>query len=310
MILLILKVLFPLFFTILMGWYAGRKKIVPKEHSKSLVDFIILIATPALLFSVTSTQPIEIFLNLKVVAVIVIGLLLTYLKTYAIYHYKFQKHPKESSQASLISAFPNAAFMGIPIILKLYGEEALAIVVIGSLSVFLVVTPLTMFLVDYHDNDGKFHLKDVILQMINLLKSPVIFAPILGIIISALHIKLPEFFSSGFKFIGDTAPAMSLFATGLFMTYTRVALTIEVALLILIRNIISPLIFFVLMIVTGIKGHLFNEIILVSAMPTASTAPMFSAKFGTYESETSAATVLGTLFSILTVGGIIFLINW
>lgn len=309
MILLITKVLFPLFFTIFMGWYAGRKEIVPEEHSRSLVNFIILIATPALLFSFTSAKPIGLFLNLKVIFIIVLGLLLTYIKTYMIYHYKFKKHPKESSQASLISAFPNAAFMGIPIILNLYGEGGVATIIVASLVVFLMITPLTMFLVDYHNQSEGSDLRSTIFQIMKLFKNPILSAPILGIIISALHMQLPEFIISGFKFLGNTAPPISLFTTGLFMAHTRISVNLEVITLIVIRNIISPLIFLGVMLVSGIKGHLFNEILLVSAMPTASTAPMFSVKFGTYESETSAATVLGTIFSIFTIGGLIFILT-
>lgn len=309
MILLIINVLFPLFFTILIGWYAGKKGIVKEEHSKSLVDFIILLATPALLFNMTATKPIESFLNVNVVIVISIGLLLTYIKTYIIYHYKFRKHPKETSQASLMSAFPNAAFMGIPIISNLYGDEGIAVVILGSLLVFLLITPITMFLVEYHDDSSNVSFKSIGLQLVSLAKTPVLFAPILGLILSFFHLPIPKYITSSFQFLGDTAPAISLFTTGLFMAYTRIAISYEVALLIFIRNITSPLIFYFVMIGMGITGNLFNEILIVSAMPTASTAPIFSAKFETYEKETAAVTVLGTIVSIFTIGGLIFLMG-
>lgn len=309
MILLIINILFPLFFTILIGWYAGKKGIFKEEHSKSLVDFIILLATPALLFNMTVTKPIESFLNINIIVVISLGLLLTYIKTYIIYHYKFKKHPKETSQASLMSAFPNAAFMGIPIISHLYGDDGIAVVVIGSLLVFLLITPITMFLVEYHDEPGNVSYKSIVLQLLNLVKTPVIFAPILGLILSFFHISVPEYIISSFKFLGDTAPAISLFTTGLFMAYTRIAISCEVAILILIRNVTSPLIFYFVMIGAGVTGNIFNEVLIVSAMPTASTAPIFSAKFEIYEKETAAVTVLGTIVSIFTIGGLIFLIN-
>lgn len=309
MILLIVNILFPLFFTILVGWYAGKKGIFKEEHSKSLVDFIILLATPALLFNMTTTQPIESFLNVNIIIVISIGLLLTYIKTYIIYHYKLRKHPKESSQASLMSAFPNAAFMGIPIISHLYGSEGVTVVIIGSLLVFLLITPITIFLVEYHDDPKSVSLKSIGVQLLNLAKTPIIFAPILGLILSFFNISIPGYVTSSFKFLGDTAPAISLFTTGLFMAYTRIAISNEVVLLILIRNITSPLIFYFIMINMGITGNLFNEILIVSAMPTASTAPMFSSKFEIYEKETAAVTVLGTIMSIFTIGGLIFLIG-
>lgn len=309
MILLIINILFPLFFTILIGWYAGKKGIFKEEHSKSLVDYIILLATPALLFNMTVTKPIETFLNINIIIVISIGLLLTYIKTYTIYHYKLKKHPKETSQASLMSAFPNAAFMGIPIISHLYGSEGIAVVVIGSLLVFLLITPITMFLVEYHDNPDNVSFKSIFLQLFNLAKTPVVFAPVLGLILSFFHIPVPEYIISGFKFLGDTAPAISLFTTGLFMAYTRISITHEVVLLILIRNISSPIIFYVVMLGAGITGNVFNEILIVSAMPTASTAPIFSSKFEIYEKETAAVTVLGTIASIFTIGGLIFFIN-
>jgi predicted permease len=309
MILLIINILFPLFFIILIGWYAGKKGIVKEEHSKSLVNFIILLATPALLFNMTTSNPIESFLNFNIVIVISIGLLLTYIKTYIIYHYKFKKHPKETSQASLISAFPNAAFMGIPIISYLYGDEGIVVVVLGSLIVFLLITPITMFLIEYHDNPDHINLKSIVSQVTTLAKTPVIFAPISGLILSFFHAPIPEYITSSFKFLGNTAPAISLFTTGLFMAYTRISINYEVALLIFIRNITSPIIFYVVMIKMGITGNLFNEILIVSAMPTASTAPMFSAKFETYEKETAAVTILGTILSVFTIGGLIFFIN-
>lgn len=309
MISLIINVLFPLFFTIFIGWYAGKKGIFKEEHSRSLVNLIILLATPALLFNMTATKPIETFLNIDVILVISIGLLLTYIKTYVIYHYRFKKHPKETSQASLMSAFPNAAFMGIPIISYLYGDEGIAVVVIGSLLVFLLITPITIFLVEYHDDSKNISFRSIGMQLFNLAKTPVIFAPTLGLMLSYFNISTPEYITSSFKFLGDTAPAISLFTTGLFMVYTRISISYEVVILILIRNIISPLIFYFVMISMGITGNLFNEILIVSAMPTASTAPIFSAKFKIYEKETAAVTVLGTIVSVFTIGGLIFLIN-
>ncbi len=309
MIILILKILFPIFFTIFIGWFAGYKDIIDRTHTKSIVNFILIIATPALLLSITLKEKIDFSLNYKVVIIMTLGLLLTYTKTYLLYHYKLKKHPKEATQASLISAFPNAAFMGIPIILKLYDKESINIIIIGSLSVFLLITPLSIFLINYHNKDINIKTPSLSWQVLELCKNPLIYAPILGIIISSFNIKVPQMIVDSLDFVGNTAPALSLFATGIFISQTKVFLNFEVSLLILIKNIISPIIFLFLMILFKIKGDVFNEILLVAAMPTASTAPMFSSKFSTYEAQTSSATILGTIFSALTLGGIIFFLQ-
>jgi len=60
------QALVPICFCILLGWIAGRTKLMPIEHGRALARFVVLFALPIALFlAAAKANPADIF-NLRI----------------------------------------------------------------------------------------------------------------------------------------------------------------------------------------------------------------------------------------------------
>jgi malonate transporter and related proteins len=76
---LILQSLVPLAFVILLGWFAGWRKIVDPAHSSSLATYVMSFSFPCLLFAKTATTSLQHLFNYRFIAGLSLGLLGMYL---------------------------------------------------------------------------------------------------------------------------------------------------------------------------------------------------------------------------------------
>lgn len=88
---LIFKILLPIFAIIFIGFYSGKKKFINKNISKELGDLIMNISLPALLLTSTSKIKAEVLFNAQVLLGFAICLIIIYLATYFIYRFSLKK---------------------------------------------------------------------------------------------------------------------------------------------------------------------------------------------------------------------------
>lgn len=303
----IFNTLMPVFSVILLGWAAGRRGIIPLAHCRSLTSFIMTFSLPALLFKFTAQVEPQVLMNRQILVSFTVGLMAVYIITFLFYRFILRHNRKIGGLASLTSSFPNFAFIGLPILMGLYGEESLIPVIISTLVGSLLLVPLTLIFLEDEDRGEGSKLMATGRKVIETFLNPVLLAPLVGIAVSFSGVRLPQGIYSSMALIGDPAPGLSLFAMGVTMSGYRIVISREVILMVFIKSILSPLVMFFITIAMGIQGILAREIVILGALPTATIAPMFSMKYGLYNMESSNATVVGTIFSVATLGGLITL---
>jgi len=301
----IFNTLLPVFSVIFLGWIAGRKGIIPLAHCKSLTGFVMTFSLPALLFKFTAQVEPQVLMNRELLMSFTVGLTAVYLITFLFYRVILKHNKQIGGLASLTSSFPNFAFIGLPILMSLYGEESLIPVIISTLVGSLLLVPLTLIFLEGEGEKNGNRLIGMGKKLLETLLTPVLLAPLVGILVSFSGVKLPSGITSSMALIGDPAPGLSLFTMGVTMSGYRIVISREVVLMVFIKSILSPIVMFFVTIALGIQGILAREIIILGALPTATIAPMFSMKYGLYDMESSNATVVGTIFSVATLGGLI-----
>jgi predicted permease len=301
----IIQAVLPIFFAIFVGWIAGKKKIIQAEHRVSLIKFVTLIALPILLFNSTSGTSAEKFADIKVISLTSFGFLSMFFFTYFTYQKIFKVNKKEVTIASITTSFPNITFVGIPVLFKLYGSSSMTLIVISTILASIIIVPLTIVFIESNEKKQNSTFKNII----NLLVTPMIIAPLLGLVFSIFNIYIPDFMRTSFSLVGDTAPGVALFTMGVGMAYSNLKFSKEVFYLILSKNIILPLIFLGLLLIFGVKGIAFKQLLLISSLPTATIAPLLGSQYRAYEVESNSAAILGTLLSIVSLGIIIFMTN-
>lgn len=88
-------------------------------------------------------------------AVLVVGLMGSYLLTLFISRYVFRHDIKTSAIQSLVCAFPDMAYFGAPVLAVLIGPEGFIGVLIGNIITSVIMIPLTIVLIRMGDKNGQ-----------------------------------------------------------------------------------------------------------------------------------------------------------
>ena len=296
---LILQSLIPLAFVIILGWFAGWRNIIDARHSSSLATYVMSFSFPCLLFAKTATTSLQNLVNYRFIAAFSLGLLGMYLVVFFVSRYLRRMSVSHSCQTAFVSSFPDMAFMGIPIFLVLFGEEALISIVVGNLITSLIMIPLTVSILEIAEaSEAK---TNIMLLVLKVFRKPLVLAPIIGAIFSGLSIPIPALAQESLKLIGGTTSGVSLFALGLIMSQDKVSISKTVLFNVFNKNLVHPLIMWGVVVVFGISGALAKEAILLCALPPAIMTTMFAAKYNVLKLESSSSTVLGTVVALFSL---------
>jgi predicted permease len=252
----------------------------------------------------TATSKIDDLINIRFIGGFALGLMGMYLFAYIMNRYVYRRSVSESTQCSFVSAFPDMAFMGIPIFMVLFGEHSLISIVVGNIVTSLIMIPLTVSILEI--SQGSEQRTKIGPMIAKVFTKPLVIAPLIGTIVAAVHIKVPGLAIDSLKLFGGTTSGVSLFALGLIMSSDKVSFNRFVLLNIFRKNIIHPLMMWGIVIAFGITGDWAKEAILLCAMPPAIMTTMFAAKYDVLKLESSSSTVLGTVVSLFTMAGIMY----
>ncbi|MBV8046860.1 MAG: AEC family transporter [Paludibacterium sp.] len=289
--------LIPVTFVIVLGWLAGYKNIVDKKHSSTLATFVMNFSFPCGLFLLTAgSKPAQLF-NGNFVLAFWLGLMGMYAISFAIYKFVLGHQSHESAQGAFVCAFPDMAFMGIPIFTALLGKESVLSVAIGNICTSLIMIPVVTWFMSARGAE-KQNLGKILMKV---LTKPLVFAPVFGILFSLAGFPVPEMLKRSLTLIGGATSGVSLFALGLIMSSFTIKFSRLVGINILLKNILHPALMMGLILVFGITGTYAKQAFLLTAMPTATMTTMFALKYDTLQAESTSSAILGTILSFLTL---------
>ncbi len=309
---LLLASLFPLVFIMFLGWLSGKLGYSRREDANVLATVVIRFALPFHLFiGALNTDP-EKIKNLPFMAVLVIGLMGSYLLTLFISRFVFRHDIKTSAIQSLVCAFPDMAYFGAPVLAVLIGPEGFLGVLIGNLITSVLMIPLTIVLLRMGDSGaaGGLGLGRMIVQ--NLFKAvgnPIVWIPILGVLMSLAGLKLPHLLSVPVEMMGKTAGGISLFALGLLFYGERPTLNVQTLTNIGMKNLIQPAMMAFAGLAFGLSNTYMQQVVIIGATPSAIAAGMFALRSDTYVESASSSILLGTAIGVLTQGIMIYIVS-
>lgn len=301
MILNIINTLIPVAFVICLGWFAGYKNVIDKHHGQSFANFIMNFSFPCLLFFITSTTNPKEFSDFKTVSVFALALVGMYFLTFLLYKWMSQRKIKDCAQTSFVCAFPDMAFMGIPILGSLLGPKSLVLIAMANIITSLFLIPFTTIFLESQKKVHPSYSRMLFHTLLNVFKKPLVIAPILGTIVSLLKITPPHLLNDSLRLIGQTTSGVSLFALGLIMSRHAIKFNKHVMYNIVLKNILHPLMMLCLVVLFNVKGVTAQEAILLCAMPTATMTTMFALRYRVLVEESTSSTVLGTIISVVTL---------
>ncbi len=291
--------IFSLFFVIFLGYLAKKLKFASDAWVPILNNFAFYIAFPALVFVSLAFSDFNFLFYNNIIFWNFLFIILFGAFLYLVC--SFLKMEKGEKITFLIaSVFGNVAYLGVPVGKILFGDSGELIAVALSAMYLIIVLTLGIFLLEsYNKKKGK-----ITAIFRNILKLPLFWSIILGIIFSAFHFRLPEFLSLGLKMVGSTASPIALFALGIFLGFRVLKeKTLSAIFLSLLKMIIFPLFLFLFLNFCkfDIKSEEFIISVLQSAMPLAVTNFVLAEKYNLNRSLVANSIFFTTTLSLLSI---------
>jgi malonate transporter and related proteins len=139
------------------------------------------------------------------------------------------------------------------------------------------------------------------------LKSPLLWGPIVGIIIVIAKIPLPRVVAACFQLIGSATSGVAVFAVGLVLAAHAFEFSRVVFLGTLGRITVQNLVLLALLRLLQVDRPFSQEALICCSFPLATVVVLFAARYRSPESETASMLLLSTLSLAVTVPIILWL---
>lgn len=124
----ILIIVSPVFALVATGFLAVRFKAFPDNGGPALLSFVNNFATPCLLFRAMLSVDFSSVFNFKIITSFYAGAVCAFILGIVLSRLVFKNRPGESVSAGFAAMYSNLVLLGIPIIQRAYGEEALPLI--------------------------------------------------------------------------------------------------------------------------------------------------------------------------------------
>ncbi|MEH0832973.1 AEC family transporter [Pectobacterium cacticida] len=305
----IVHALAPIFVIMLLGFFAGKAKMVDNNNVALLNIFVMDFALPAALFSATVQTPwAGIVQQSPLIVVLVLAMWITYAAIYFMATTLFKKSPQDAAVLTLTVALPNYAALGLPILGSVLGEGAST-----SLSVAVsiacgsvLMTPFCLLILEREKARAAGEATGSTLTMLPVLmwrsvKKPIVWGPLLGVVLSALGVHMPDLLLASIKPLGLSATATALFLTGVILSARKLQINTMVITSTITKLLIQPFIAWGIVLALGLSGSVAITAILMIALAAGFFGVVFGNRFGVQSPDAEAVLLLSSVLSILSL---------
>ncbi len=290
----------PFFAIIGLGYWAGRSRFFTAEATAYLTKFVFFFALSAMLFRFAATLPFAEIFNGRLVLGYLLGTVTVYLLATLIARFRGLDTPTAAIEAQC-AAIGNVGFLGLPMLSLLFTEAAIGPVML-VLTVDLVVFSSLIVILINGGRDGRLTVGTFSLIGMGLLRNPMILSISAGLIWSALKIPVPGPFNDFLTILGGAATPGALFAIGASLASKSAERVQVAAWLSFCKLVLHPLFVAIALIwIIPIEAFPASVAIAAAALPVAGNVYMLAAYYNVAPHRASAAILLSTIASILSV---------
>lgn len=279
------RILFPLFLSVAAGYFFKKRFDIPETP---LVRIITDFSMPMLVFHSLYSARLESaeLAGLAGAASFVVAVL-------GLAGFAYAKARRLDLKAYLPPViFINSGFLGIPLMKLWGGTEAMNIIVVYDQVQTMYVFTLGILLVT-----GGLTAKG----LVEIVKSPLVWAIVLGFGFSALRIRLPGFLLGGFEFAGSAGPPLAAFALGASIATRKPRLTVDLAAGLALRMAGGFIAGWVGAEAFGLEGTARTVTIVASSLPSAVFSCVLPERYGVDSAHAGSMVVASTILGIMAI---------
>ena len=312
MVATIIGALLPVVVTLLLGFVAGWHHDFDGKQATILNRMVMLYALPLSLFAgMVGTARDEVLSQVPLAIAILVGMAGGYVVVLLVSRYLFRRDLMSASLQAIAIGGPAVPFVGVSVLGHLFGTASAIPISVASLVMNLIQVPVTLMLLSagMTQRNAQAGAKQPSLKdhIIHALREPVVWAPILALVLVLLNLHFPAYVQDSLMLLGRATGGVALFASGIVLYSRRVAANLTVGVSVIARNILVPAAMWGLMVLAGMHSETVREVVLTLAIPTASIAVILAVQYQAAEQEMASTLFFSTIFSVITMGAFIWL---
>lgn len=290
----------PIFGVVAVGWAATRSHLLDAHDLDTLAAFSFRFALPALVFRLIATQPIAHAFNPLYYGGYLASGGLIFGFTFAISRLGARNLTPHAAAYATTASTGNQGFLGPPLLLAFIGERGagpLAMAILAEVMVLLSIGGALMGKTAGNSTTWRRAIESP-------LRNPIVVAVILGSLAAASGLSMATPLDRFLIFVGGAAGPTALFAVGGALALQRIDVTLlrDAATISAAKLIVYPVIVWLMLgHVLGMAPFWVHAGIITAALPSAGNTFVIAQRFGADPNRVSAAIVVSTILSVLTV---------
>jgi len=300
--------LLPVFFVLALGYLAGRRHAFDADQAAGLSKLALSFALPASLFVGMTEIRRELLLQQ---GRLVLALILAHVGLFLVAWLLLQRVKSLQGAASIICALMLATsatpVFGIAVLHPLLGDTSTGTVGLVALAINLVVPTAIILLEMTSPGSGPNtpastpRRAQILSGLRSGLKSPLLWAPVLGVMVVLVGIHIPSSIASCFEMIGSATSGVAVFTVGLTLAATAFHFSRAVVLSTIGRITVQTLVLFALLRLLHVEGPFAREALVCTSFPIATVVVLLATRYKAMEAESASTLLLSTLSLVVTV---------
>ena len=309
----ILALTIPFFGIILLGSVTRLKGWFSAADGRMISRYVFFVVLPPFMFVAITARPLndifnpEFTLRYELVTLTLFGL------AFIVGRYLLKLSRKEASLFSLNASYPNYGYIGVPLALLAFGEDAavpMAVILVVNNAVLVLLVAL--FITDETSGGAG---STFVKTMASLVKNPLLMSVVVAMGFSASGLTMPEMPALFLDLLAGAAAPTALFALGIALVGQPVrAAWGELGALALFKLFMHPLMMALVFLGWPAIGPypfdpLWIKIALIfSCLPVAANVFNLAEFYGVYSGRTATSIMLSTLIASVSVPTMMYMI--
>lgn len=289
----------PFFGLIGLGWLAGRLRFFPAEATAWLTRFVFYFALSAMLFRFASGLDMAALFDARFVAAYLTGSVAVWVLSFAFARRRGAGTADAAMQAHTAMT-GNTGFLGVPMLVVLLGPQAVGpVLMVLTLDMVVFSTLITLIVSATRHGGGGFRL--ILGTLRGVVANPMIVSMLAGLGWGAAHLPMPVPLAEFLTLLGNAATPGALFAIGASLAARSIGAAGPAIWLTGAKLVLHPAACLGAALAFGVAPGPTGIMVAAAALPVAGNVYILAHHFRLAEARVSAAILISTALSILTI---------
>ena len=306
----VLSLALPFFGLILLGYFCGKLLRYPEAGLQWMNFFIIYIALPGLFFKLVSKAPLSELTNGRFVMAVTGATALILALSFVIGLLTSRGDVRAAAVQAVAGTYGNTGYMGPGLTMAALGVGAIvptALIFVFENILFFSAVPFLMAIGSKQSSGFGATVWYVVKRV---LTHPFNIATACAVFVAATGFHPPEAVDTMLEFLKNAAAPSALFAMGVTVALRPFKdVPTEMPALLFVKLILHPLAAWIIVSAAGDFGRVWTlTAVLMASLPPALNVFVIANQYKVYIERASGAILAGTLLSVFTVTGLLYLI--